>query len=76
MSYPTRSLVAPRFLGNLTADMREEDDEEGEAELDSAVTYDGFESERNERKTLRDGNGQMARRDLYFAGRDTEKTVV
>lgn len=76
MSYPTRSLVAPRFLGNLTADMREEDDE-GEDELDSAVTYDGFESERDS-GTLRNGKGQMpvVRKDLYSAGRDTENTNV
>lgn len=78
MSYPTRSFGPPRFLSNLTADMREEDDEGGEAELDSALTYEGFESEHNEPKSrsLRNGNGQMARRDLYFAGRDTEKMVV
>lgn len=77
MSYPTRSMGPPRFLSNLTADMREEDDE-GEDELDSAVTYDGFESERNEpdSKTLSNGNGQMVRRDLYLAGRDTEKMVA
>lgn len=67
MSYSTRSFVAPRF-----ADMREED------EMDSAVTYNGFESGCNEpeSRTLRNGNGQMDRRDLYFAGRDTEKMVV
>lgn len=72
MSYSTRSFVAPRFLGTITADMREED------EMDSAVTYNGFESGCNEpeSRTLRNGNGQMDRRDLYFAGRDTEKMVV
>lgn len=75
MSYPTRSLVAPRFLGNLTADMREDD--EGDDELDSAVTYDGYGSERNI-GVLGNGNGQvpMGRKDLYFAGRDTEKTIA
>lgn len=52
--------------------MREED------EMDSAVTYNGFESGCNEpeSRTPRNGNGQMDRRDLYFAGRDTEKMVV
>lgn len=52
--------------------MREED------EMDSAVTYNGFECGCNEpeSRTLRNGNGQMDRRDLYFAGRDTEKLVV
>lgn len=76
MSYPTRSMGPPRFLGNLTADMREEDDE-GEDELDSAVTYDGFESERDSR-TLRNGNGQLpvGSKDVYLAGRDMEKTNV
>lgn len=76
MSYPTRSMGPPRFLSNLTADMREEDDE-GEAELDSEVTYDGFESERDSR-TLRNGNRQLpvGSKDVYLAGRDTEKTIV
>lgn len=76
MSYPTRSLVAPRFLGNLTADMREEDDEE-EAELDSAVTYKGIESERDS-GALKNENGQMPAdsKDVYLAGRDMEKTDV
>lgn len=75
MSYPTRSFGPPRFLSNLTADMREDD--EGEDELDSAVTYDGFESERDS-GVIRNGNEQisMGRKDLYLAGRDTEKTNV
>lgn len=77
MSYPTRSLVAPRFVSNLTADMREEEDDEGQDELDSAVTYDGFVSERDS-GTLRNGNEQLpiGRKDLYLAGQDTEKTIV
>lgn len=75
MSYPTRSMGPPRFLSNLTADMREDD--EGEDELDSAVTYDGFESERDS-GTLRNGNRQLpvGSKDVYLAGRDTEKTIV
>lgn len=68
MSYSTRSLVAPRFLGSLTADMREED------EMDSAVTYDKFQYGGHVPES--NGNGQMTGRDLYFAGRDTEKMVV
>jgi len=79
LSYPSPSrLVAPRFLGNLTADVRGGDEGEDEAELDSAVTYDGFRSERDEPESriFRNGNGHMGRTELYFAGRDTEKTTV